>query len=141
MERLLLVSGCYPHDQCHALPHTLTTHVRQWRFKINPEYPSAAMVRDEIITMLKGLVAATIPPTISVRCLADPLVTNDLTLMPSRPSFNHLSQSPNVVAFGPSKWPSNATWPIPRGGITNTSWAPNRIVRVPCALPPASLCR
>eukprot|EP00035_Acanthoeca_spectabilis_P020704 m.434244 g.434244 ORF g.434244 m.434244 type:complete len:296 (-) comp17681_c0_seq1:95-982(-) len=38
----------------------------QWRFKLNPEYPSAAMVRDEIIQMLKGLVAATIPPAVSI---------------------------------------------------------------------------
>eukprot|EP00038_Savillea_parva_P006551 m.164442 g.164442 ORF g.164442 m.164442 type:complete len:294 (-) comp12424_c0_seq1:229-1110(-) len=38
----------------------------QWTRKLNPEYPTPGMVRDEIVQMLKGLVAATIPPTISI---------------------------------------------------------------------------
>mmetsp|Transcript_24795 Transcript_24795/g.74540 ORF Transcript_24795/g.74540 Transcript_24795/m.74540 type:complete len:293 (-) Transcript_24795:2894-3772(-) len=37
-----------------------------WARKLNPEYPSVEMVRDEIIQMLKGLAAATIPPTLSI---------------------------------------------------------------------------
>eukprot|EP01091_Cochliopodium_minus_P014319 TRINITY_DN483_c0_g1_i2.p1 TRINITY_DN483_c0_g1~~TRINITY_DN483_c0_g1_i2.p1 ORF type:complete len:294 (-),score=48.78 TRINITY_DN483_c0_g1_i2:93-974(-) len=38
----------------------------KWRYKINPEFPSPAKVKQEIIFMLKGILAATLCPTISL---------------------------------------------------------------------------
>ena len=38
----------------------------RWQYKSNPKYPSATMVRDEVIQMLKGICTATICPTISL---------------------------------------------------------------------------
>jgi len=37
-----------------------------WRFKSNPKYPSPEKVRDEILTMLKGSVAATLCPSLAL---------------------------------------------------------------------------
>jgi len=37
-----------------------------WRYKINPKYPSPLKVRDEITTMLKGLMAATLCPSLAL---------------------------------------------------------------------------
>jgi lathosterol oxidase len=38
----------------------------QWRFKSNPKYPKPSMVRREVLQMLKGIVMATLPPTIAL---------------------------------------------------------------------------
>jgi len=38
----------------------------RWRRKSNPEYPEPEMVRREVITMLKGMGVATIPPALSL---------------------------------------------------------------------------
>lgn len=41
----------------------------QWRYKSNPKYPTPVMVKEEIITMIKGLCSATIMPSISLYTL------------------------------------------------------------------------
>lgn len=38
----------------------------RWRLKVNPAYPSAAMVRREVLVMIKGLLTATICPALSL---------------------------------------------------------------------------
>ena len=38
----------------------------QWRWKTLPAYPSAADVRLEVLATLKGIAAATVPPTLSI---------------------------------------------------------------------------
>jgi lathosterol oxidase len=38
----------------------------QWQRKSNPEYPAPAMVRREVLQMLKGTAAATLPPALSL---------------------------------------------------------------------------
>jgi lathosterol oxidase len=38
----------------------------QWTRKTNPEFPSAEMVRDEVLQMLKGLTCAAICPALSL---------------------------------------------------------------------------
>ncbi len=38
----------------------------RWRHKVNPDYPSAVMVRREILQMMKGLLTATICPALSL---------------------------------------------------------------------------
>jgi len=39
---------------------------QDWRYKSNPKYPEPAMVREEITTMTKGLLAATLCPALSL---------------------------------------------------------------------------
>ena len=38
----------------------------QWCYKTLPTYPSASDVRQEILATLKGMAAATVPPTLSI---------------------------------------------------------------------------
>lgn len=38
----------------------------KWQHKTNPDYPSVQYVRNEILTMLKGVAIAVIPPTLSL---------------------------------------------------------------------------
>ena len=38
----------------------------QWRHKTLPHYPSASDVRGEVLAMLKGMAAATVPPSLSI---------------------------------------------------------------------------
>ena len=60
-----LVSQMIMSGACFVKYYVRPTY-EMWRWKTNPEYPTPAMVRDEIVQMLKGLVAATLCPTLSL---------------------------------------------------------------------------
>lgn len=60
MVGLLLMSGAlFYRDYIHA-------SFESWKQKINPDYPSAEKVRDEIRVMLGGLLAATLCPSLAL---------------------------------------------------------------------------
>tara|TARA_B110000090_G_C12933885_1_gene274624 strand:- start:28 stop:318 length:291 start_codon:yes stop_codon:yes gene_type:complete len=48
------------------IPYYVNPTKELWKYKCNPKFPSAALVRKEIIHTTKGLVVATLCPTLTI---------------------------------------------------------------------------